>query len=71
MSDDDLQWWWIERGGELEIARVSFGDAYAEVQDPPQPWCAEIVGSERIIWPTEARLVVAVAPILRTTMSCR
>lgn len=61
---DDLQWWWIERDGSIEIARVSFGDAYAETQDPPQPWCAEVVGSERVVWPSEARLVVAVAPLV-------
>lgn len=71
MSDDDLQWWWIERDGALEIARVSFGDALCEVQDPPQPWCAEVVGSEAVVWPTEARLVVAVAPLLRTSPTCR
>ncbi|MGU3463225.1 hypothetical protein ACLBXO_00090 [Methylobacterium sp. C33D] len=61
---DDLQWWWIERDGTLEIARVSFGDAYASIQDPPQPWCAEIVGSEAVVWPGQARLVVAVAPLV-------
>lgn len=63
---DEPEWWWIERDGELEIARVAFGDAYASVQDPPQPWCAEVVGSERVVLPTEARLVVAVAPLVTT-----
>jgi|GEM_PF-2957959 len=64
MTDDRLEWWWIERDGKLEIARVSFGGAYAEVQDPPQEWCAEVVGSEAVVWPTQARLVVAVAPLV-------
>lgn len=61
---DEPEWWWIERGGALEIARISFGDAYAEVQDPPQPWCAKVVGFEAVVWPTQARLVVAVAPLV-------
>lgn len=61
---NEPEWWWIERDGGLEIARVAFGDAYAEAQKPPQPWCAEVVGSELIVWPTQARLVVAVSPVV-------
>jgi len=46
------EWWWIERDGRIEVARVTFGDMHAALQDPPQAWHAEVVGAERIVRPT-------------------
>ncbi len=54
-SGEELVWWWIERSDRLEIARVRFEGA---------SWRADVVGSDRPIGPEDARLVLAVVPIV-------
>jgi hypothetical protein len=53
-------WWWVEVDGLVQPALVTVGDAYAETQDPPREWHAQVVGSERILWPEAVR---AIAPL--------
>jgi uncharacterized protein (DUF433 family) len=58
------EWWWIVREGDIEIARVTFDDFHCQLQEPPQPWWAEVVGLERSFWPRDLRLVVQVVPVI-------